>query len=186
MISPCLPEIGIESKKWDIHAIYIPEINFDLKIEVKRLKNILDNFDTINIFLSEGAGIDNIIAEKEKIGEEIKRDAFGHVRLDEINPGQWYAKFFGEKLKCDKVLVQKSGYFSRSSAPNKEDLELIFNHADYAVKVAMQGKNGVVGIKENNKEVSCIPFQEIKGGKPFDITSEWFEKLLISIGQIKN
>ena len=44
-------------------------------------------------------------------GEEIKYDAFGHVRLDEINPGLWFAKNFKNELKADKVLVQKVDIF---------------------------------------------------------------------------
>ena len=35
----------------------------------------------------------------------IPKDAFGHVRLDEINPGQWFAKKLGTELEADKVLV---------------------------------------------------------------------------------
>ena len=80
-------------KRWDIHAIYIPEIDIDIESESKRLNHIMDEHDCVNIFLSEGAGIDNIIKDLKSSGKEIKKDAFGHVRLDEINPGQWYAKF---------------------------------------------------------------------------------------------
>ena len=55
-------------------------------------------YNCVNIFLSEGAGIDNIVKEKQQNGESIKRDAFGHVRLDEINPGIWYSNYFKNKL----------------------------------------------------------------------------------------
>ena len=51
-------------------------------------------------------------------GEEVTRDPFGHVQIDKINPGAWFAKQFAEQLGADKVLVQKSGYFSRSAAAN--------------------------------------------------------------------
>ena len=70
-------------------------------------------------------------------GNDIKMDAFGHVRLDEINPGQWYSKKLGHKLKADKVLIQKSGYFSRSASPNDKDLDLIKKSADFAVECAI-------------------------------------------------
>ena len=82
------PEIRLIKNKWDIHAIYIPELKFDLSKEVNRLNKIMDEFDCVNIFLSEGAGIDNIIKEKKANNEEILFDAFGHYRLDDINPGQ--------------------------------------------------------------------------------------------------
>ena len=176
--------LNLIREKWDIHAIYIPEQKFSLKDESIRLQKIMDEHDCVNIFLSEGAGIDNIVNEKEKNGEEVKRDAFGHVRLDELNPGKWYASYFKKHLKCDKVLVQKSGYFSRSSAPNKEDLQLIFDHADFAVKTAIEGNSGVVGIDEENNKLSCIAFPRIKGNKPFNINAKWYNDLKKEINQI--
>ena len=64
-----IPELGINRKKWDIHAIYIPEVDFNLNQEKERLNKVMDKFDCVNIFLSEGAGINNIISEKKKHGE---------------------------------------------------------------------------------------------------------------------
>ena len=78
----------VEQKKWDVDAIYIPEEDFDFQSEVNRLKKVMDEKDGVNIFLSEGAGQETIIRELESNGEVVPRDAFGHVRLDEINPGQ--------------------------------------------------------------------------------------------------
>ena len=78
------------------------------------LKAIMDEQGNVNIFLSEGAGVPEIIAELEAAGQEVQRDPFGHVQLDKVNPGAWFAKQFAEKLGAEKVMVQKSGYFSRS------------------------------------------------------------------------
>lgn len=182
-----LPEFLISKKRWDVHAIYIPESNFDFNKECERLKNIMDDNDCVNIFLSEGAGIDTIIKEKENIGEDIERDAFGHVRLDSINPGNWFANKFGERLKADKILVQKSGYFARSAPANDEDLDLIKKTAVIAVDQALQGKSGVVGLDNDNKGLlGLIDFYKIKGGKPFDANSTWFKAMLAEIGQISN
>ena len=175
------PAAGLNKNKWSIHAIYIPEKEFNLEKESIRLNKIMNQYDCVNIFLSEGAGIDNIIKEKEQNGEKINKDAFGHVRLDEINPGIWYSNYFKKKLKCDKVLVQKSGYFSRSAAPNKEDIELINNHTKLAVDCALESKSGVIGIDDENDKLSCISFDRIKGGKPFDTNTDWFKKLLEDI-----
>ena len=178
-----IDEFNLKEKQWDIHSIYIPEDNFDLKKECIRLNRIMDKYDCVNIFLSEGAGVENIILEKEKNNEKIKRDAFGHVRLDELNPGNWYASYFKKHLRADKVLVQKSGYFSRSAAPNSDDLELIFSHADYAVKQAVLGNSGVVGIDEKENKISCIKFSRIKGHKPFNVKLDWYIDLKKKIGQ---
>ena len=103
--------------------------------------------------------------------EEVKYDAFGHVRLDDLNPGQWFAKELGRRLNANKVLVQKSGYFGRSAKANQADLDLIFEISDHAVENAISGISGVIGWDEdNNNTLSCINFSRIRGGKPFDIT----------------
>jgi len=116
----------------------------------------------------------------------VRRDAFGHVRLDELNPGQWFAKKFTKLLRADKTLVQKSGYFARSSAPNDRDLELILSFADFAVKAAINGQSGVIGQDEDaENKLSIIDFSRIQGGKPFDVSQEWFQDMLKEIGQIR-
>ena len=177
-----IPEIGVMREKWEIHSILIPEKKIDFDKECSRLKKIMDKYDCVNIFLSEGAGMDTIISETEKEGETILRDAFGHVRLDDLNPGKWFAKKLGERLKANKILVQKSGYFSRSAKANEKDLKLIFDLADYAVNSAVKKKSGVVGWDEDNKNnISCINFNRIKGGKPFDINQNWYKQMINEI-----
>ena len=127
----------------------------------------------------------SIIADMEEEGLSIPKDAFGHIRLDEINPGQWFAKKLKSELKADKVLVQKSGYFSRSAPSSEEDLEIIFETVNVAIKNAINGTSGVVGFDEDNgNQLNCIDFTRIKGGKPFDINSDWFLAMMKEIGQI--
>lgn len=179
-----LPELMVSKDKWDIDAIYIPEIDFDFKSEVDRLKKIMDKKDGVNIFLSEGAGLDTITREMESNGEVIPRDAFGHVKLDEINPGQWFAKRFSSALNAEKTLVQKSGYFARSAKSNDRDLNLIKDSAKLAVDFALIQKSGVIGKDmDENDELVLIDFNRIKGGKPFDHSLSWFKEILLDIGQ---
>ena len=179
-----LPELMVSKDKWDIDAIYIPEIDFDFKSEVDRLKKIMDKKDGVNIFLSEGAGLDTITREMESNGEVIPRDAFGHVKLDEINPGQWFAKRFSSALNAEKTLVQKSGYFARSAKSNDRDLNLIKDSAKLAVDFALIQKSGVIGKDmDENDNLVLIDFNRIKGGKPFDHSLSWFEDILLDIGQ---
>ena len=180
-----IPEIGIVKERWDIHSILLPEDNINLEKECRRLNKIMDKYDCVNVFLSEGAGIDIIISEKEKHGEKILRDPFGHVRLDDINTGEWFANQLAKRLNANKILIQKSGYFGRSAKPNKADLELIFELSDYAVKAATEGGNGVIGWDENNNnKVSCIDFNRIKGGKTFDKSLNWYTKMIQEINAI--
>ena len=177
-----LNEINVCKKKWDIHSILIPEKDIDFEKECKRLNQVMEKYDCVNIFLSEGAGLNTIVNEKEKLGNKIERDAFGHVRLDDLNPGKWFAKEFSKRLKANKVLIQKSGYFSRSAKANTKDLKLIFDCADLAMISAINGKSGVVGLDEdNNNHLSCIDFKRIKGGKPFDINQSWYTKMIDEI-----
>ena len=177
-----LDEINVCKKKWDIHSILIPEKDIDFEKECERLNQVMEKYDCVNIFLSEGAGLNTIVNEKEKLGNQIERDAFGHVRLDDLNPGKWFAKEFSKRLKANKVLIQKSGYFSRSAKANAKDLKLIFDCADLAMISAINGKSGVVGMDEdNNNHLSCIDFKRIKGGKPFDINQSWYIKMIDEI-----
>ena len=179
-----LPDLLVSQDRWDVHAVYIPEVDIDIQSEVIRLRKVMDEKDCVNIFLSEGAGIDSIVAEMEANGEDVRRDAFGHVRLDEINPGQWFAKRFGQEIAAEKVLVQKSGYFGRSAASNKKDLNLILKTANLAIEMAIAGNSGVIGLDEDNgNELSCINFERIKGEKPFDYSQTWFKNMLNEIGQ---
>ena len=89
-------------------------------------------------------------------------------------------------LNAEKTLVQKSGYFGRSSKPNQRDLNLIFELADFAVNSAINGISGVVGRDEDNlNKLNCINFNRISGGKPFDINQEWYIKMMQEIKQIE-
>ncbi|HEX37576.1 MAG TPA: pyrophosphate--fructose-6-phosphate 1-phosphotransferase [Candidatus Cloacimonetes bacterium] len=181
-----LPDILLARERWDIDAIYIPEMNIDIDEEEERLNRLMDEKDSVTVFLSEGAGTETIVAEMEAKGETVYRDAFGHVRLDELNPGLWFARRFKTMLKADKVLVQKSGYFARSAPPNKEDLDLIKRTCKMSAQCGLNGESGVVALdEEHNNELRCIDFSRIKRGRAFDTQQKWFQDMLIDIGQIR-
>jgi len=180
------PGIGLDPRRWDVHAVFVPEMAFDVAAEAARLKAVMDELGCVNIFLSEGAGVAEIVAELEAAGEEIPRDAFGHVKLDKINPGQWFGKQFGAMLEAEKTQVWKSGYFSRAAAANADDLRLIKSCTDLAVECALRREGGVIGHDEDNgNRLRAIEFTRIAGGKPFDIDVPWFGDLLEGIGQPK-
>lgn len=173
-----------KAARWDVHGVFIPERPFDIAEEAKRLRAIMDAEDCVNLFISEGAGVSEIVAAMEASGEDVPRDPFGHVHLDKINPGQWFAKQFAGELGADKVLVQKSGYFSRSAAANGADLALIRQCTNFAVDAALRGESGVVGEdEERGGELRAIEFDRIAGGKKFDASVGWFTGLLRDIGQ---
>ncbi len=180
-----VPEIGcVHPKRFDVHGIYVPEMKIDLNKEAKRLRAVMDLYDCVNIFISEGAGVASIVKEMEAKGEEVPRDAFGHVKLDAVNPGKWFGNQFASMIGAEKVLVQKSGYFARSAPANAADLTLIKGCVDLAVDAALRGESGVIGHDEAaNNRLRPIEFERIKGGKPFDMSFPWFRDLLREIGQ---
>lgn len=181
------PLLGLTPETWDVHAVYLPEMTIDFATEAKRLRGIMDRLGNVNIFLSEGAGVDEIVAHMRATGQEVPIDAFGHVKLDKINPGEWFASQFASRLGAEKTLVQKSGYFSRSAPASDRDLVLIKGMVDFAVDAAMRGESGLVGHdEENGNLLSCIAFPRVAGHKPFNINRSWFRKLLGEIGQIED
>ena len=181
---PYVPSLGLRRNRLSVHGVYLPELPLDITAEAARVRAVMDQEGNANIFLSEGAGVEQIVAEMIAHGEEPPRDPFGHVKLDLINPGKWFGERFAKLLGADKVLVQKSGYFARAAAANSADLGLIDRCVRHAVTCALRGESGVVGEdEERGGELRAIEFTRIKGGKHFDIHTPWFETLLVQIGQ---
>ncbi len=179
-----IPELGLDKERLEIHGIYIPEMQLNIDAECKRLKGIMDEIDNVNLFVSEGAGVEDIVKQMEADGEEVPRDAFGHVKLDAVNPGKYFAEKIAERIGAEKVLVQKSGYFSRAAEANEEDIRLIKSCVDTAVECALRREGGVIGHDEDqDNRLRAIEFERIKGGKPFDVDTPWFQELLTEIGQ---
>jgi diphosphate-dependent phosphofructokinase len=176
--------LGFDRSFFDLDAVFVPEQPVDIAAEAKRLRSVIDRKGTANIFVSEGAGVSEIVAEMTASGVEIERDAFGHVKLDKVNVGNWFSKKFAELVSAEKAQVQKSGYFARSAAANTQDRALIASMVDEAVACGLRGESGVIGHDEDRGNVlRAIEFERIKGGKPFDTAVPWFDEMLTAIGQ---
>ncbi len=181
-----VPGIGLKLERRDVHGVFVPEMEFDIEAEAARLKAHMDEFDCVNIFVSEGAGVQTIIEEMESRGEEVPRDAFGHPKLDAVNPGAWFGKQFAKMIGAEKTMIQKSGYFSRAAPANQADLDLIRRCTDLAVDCALRGEGGVIGEdEERGDELRACEFDRIKGGKAFNLDVPWFGEVLSEIGQTK-
>jgi pyrophosphate--fructose-6-phosphate 1-phosphotransferase len=181
-----LPGIGLDRGAFEVHGVFVPEMEINLAAEADRLRAVMDKVDCVNIFISKGAGVEAIVAELQAKGQEVPRDAFGHIKLDAVNPGKWFGEQFAAMIGAEKTLVQKSGYFARAAAANVEDIRLIKSCADLAVECAFRRESGVIGHDEDQGNVlRAIEFPRIKGGKPFDIDAPWFTKTLSAIGQAK-
>jgi pyrophosphate--fructose-6-phosphate 1-phosphotransferase len=174
----------MNSQMKNIDGLYLPEIAFDLEAEAERLRAIMDTCGYVTLFVSEGAGLDTIVAEREASGEAVKRDAFGHVKIDTINVGGWFQQHFATLLGAERSMVQKSGYYARSAPANIADLRLIQSMVDLAVESALNGVSGVTGHDEGqNGKLRTIEFPRIKGGKHFDLSAPWFAEVMDVIGQ---
>ena len=173
------------AKARDIHAIWVPELNLNLDQEAARLKQVMDTLGCVNVFFGEGTGVEGIIADMEARGEEVPRDAFGHVKLDKVNPGKYFSEHLAQMIDAEKTIVQKSGYFARSAAANEFDRNLIGACAKEGVAAAISGVSGCMGQDEDKEgdPIRAIEFERIKGGKPFDVTQAWFQQMLKEIGQ---
>jgi len=181
-----LPELGVTRQNREVHAVYVPEIEIDLAAEAKRLSSVMTDVGNVNIFLSEGAGVDSIVAQMTTRGEDIPLDPFGHVKIDKINPGAWFADQFAPMIGAEKVLVQKSGYYARSAPANLQDLALIKECAAVAVSSALNGISGLVGQDEDQSNViRACEFDRVAGAKPFNTEQQWFNDLLSDIKQPK-
>jgi pyrophosphate--fructose-6-phosphate 1-phosphotransferase len=168
----------------NIEGIYLPEMAFDIEAEADRLKAAMNKNGYVTLFVSEGACLDAIVKEREAAGEAVKRDAFGHVKIDTINVGNWFQKQFASLLGAERSMVQKSGYFARSAPANAEDLRLIQGMVDLAVESALNKVSGVTGHdEEQNGKLRTIEFPRIKGGKHFDLSAKWFGDVMNHVGQ---
>lgn len=179
-----LEDVDVTRSRRDVHAVFVPEIEVDIEREATRLRAVMDTVGNVNVFLSEGAGVSAIVENMRATGQEIPVDPFGHVKIDLINPGQWFAQQFAPMIGAEKVLVQKSGYFARSAPANARDLALIKQCANAAVDAAMAGVSGLIGHdEERGGELRAVEFPRVKGGKAFDANVDWFQTLLRDIGQ---
>lgn len=179
-----LPEFSLVPRRKEIDAVYVPELAVDIEAEGERLRRRMDEKDCASVFVSEGANAGRIVEELVASGEKVDRDAFGHVKLDKVNVGDWFSKRLSKLVGAERTLVQKSGYFARSAAANAEDRRLIRDMAELAVECGLRGESGLTGHDEDQGgALRAIELSRIKGGKPFDVGADWFRALLEGIGQ---
>ena len=165
-------------RKYDIHGLYVPERDININSEVERLSRLVEDIGCINLFVSEGAFLDEISKQNKERGQSFEKDAFGHIKLDSVNAAKWFSSTISKYIDFDRILIQKSGYFARSASPNEEELKYIFKVCDFAYESALMGKSGVSAIDERKDKLHCIDFNDIKGDKGLNVESDWFLKLI--------
>jgi pyrophosphate--fructose-6-phosphate 1-phosphotransferase len=174
----------VDPASWGLHAVHVPEIEFQIDELAETLSRAMDDHGNVNLFIAEGAGAAQVIAERIAAGEKVRMDAFGHPKLDAVNVGRWIADRLGELLDAEKTLVVKSGYFARSAPANAEDRALVAACASMAVESAIAGRVGVVGEDEERGDVlGLIGFDRVSGGKTLDVTAPWVRDLLAGVAE---
>ncbi len=178
------PEFGLTTERWGVHGVYLPEIEIILADEAERLAGFMAREGNVNLFVSEGACQETVLAELQSRGVALERDAFGHVKLDALNVGRWFADRLGALIGAERVLVQKSGYFARSAPANSEDLALIDRCVEHAVACGLRGESGLVAEDAaHDGGLRAIDFGRVRGGKPLDPQEPWVAQLLQRVGQ---
>lgn len=168
---------------WMIDVVITPEMTFNLDGLANQLEKIWASKKHLNIFIAEGAGLQEMIKVNAAEGKEIEVDAYGHPRLDKINAGQWLASHLKKRLGAQKIQVGKSGYFARSGPATPEDLQLIEETVRVATEIITTSGSvtpqGVVGLNTlNGNNLELIPFTKISGGKTVNLNSEWAQEIL--------
>ncbi|MEC9343087.1 MAG: pyrophosphate--fructose-6-phosphate 1-phosphotransferase [Pseudomonadota bacterium] len=179
-----LPEFNLPQAYLALDAVYVPESPFDVAAEGERLAAVMADKGAVSVFVSEGANAGRIVEEMVANGEEVVRDAFGHVALDKVNVGAWLGRRLAKLVGAERTLVQKSGYFARSAPANAKDRELIAVMAQKACESALAGISGLVGHDmARGDELRVIELERIAGGKRFDPGERWFREMLEEMGQ---
>jgi pyrophosphate--fructose-6-phosphate 1-phosphotransferase len=184
-----IPKLGLNRNKRFIHSIFIPEMKINMQKEILKISNIMKRIGNINIFISEGVKPQSLIKDlKIKNKENImlsslknkKKDPFGNIKLDDIQIGEFLSKVLKNFINFKKVIIQKSGYFSRSSCCNQREYSLVSNFVKYAIEGVINKESGVIGQNsKKKKKLEIINFKYISGRKPFNIKeNKWFKNLL--------
>src|SRR5210317_1568337 len=133
------------------HIILFPEVPFNKRAFLKRVRECVEKYDYCVIVVSEGARYKN----GKFLAEAGTRDAFGHAQLGGVAPV--VANMVRESLGY-KYHYAVADYLQRSARhiASKVDVEQAYAVGRSAVQFALQGKTAVMPVI---KRVSDKPFK---------------------------
>ena len=133
------------------HIILFPEVPFNQRAFLKRVKESVQKYDYCVIVVSEGAAYKN----GKFLAEAGTRDAFGHAQLGGVAPV--VANMVREKLGY-KYHYAVADYLQRSARhiASATDVKQAYAVGEAAVKMALQGKTAVMPVI---KRVSDKPYR---------------------------
>ena len=141
------------------HIILFPEIPFDQKAFLKRVKECVTRYDYCVIVVSEGARF----ASGQFLAEAGTRDAFGHAQLGGVAPV--VANMVRENLGY-KYHYAIADYLQRSARhiASAVDVKQAYAVGKAAVELALEGKTAVMPVI---KRVSDKPYRwKIESARP--------------------
>jgi 6-phosphofructokinase 1 len=143
--------LASESRQNPPHVILFPEVIFNEKIFLNKVKETVSKFDYCVVVASEGA--------KNKNGKFLAdsgvKDAFGHSQLGGVAP---YLSELIKKKSGYKCHWAVADYLQRSARhiASKTDVEQAYALGSYAVDLAVSGKNAVM---TSIKRISDKPYK---------------------------
>ena len=123
------------------HVILFPEVPFKQREFLKKVKHAVENFGYCTVVVSEGVRD----AKGRFLADAGTRDAFGHAQLGGVAPV--VANIVRENLGY-KYHWAVSDYLQRSArhVASRTDVEQAYAVGEAAVKLALQGKSGVMPV----------------------------------------
>jgi 6-phosphofructokinase 1 len=133
------------------HIILFPEVPFKQREFLKKVKHSVENYGYCTIVVSEGVRD----SRGKFLADAGTRDAFGHAQLGGVAPV--VANLVREKLGY-KYHWAVSDYLQRAARhiASKTDVEQAYAVGEAAVKLALEGKSGVMPVI---KRVSNNPYR---------------------------
>ena len=149
----------------------MPELAVDIEAEGARLKQVMDEKGCVSVFVSEGANARTIVEEMIARGEEVKRDAFGHVQLDKVNVGDWFSKRLAEARRRGADAGAEVRLFRplrrrqrRGPATDPRD-----GACRGRLRACAASRAWSAMTRSAAGALRAIELPRIKGGKPFDV-----------------
>ena len=122
----------------------------------------------------------------EAAGEDVPRDPFGHVQLDKVNPGPWFAKQFAAAARRREGAGPEERLLLALGRRQRRRPRADPGCTTYAVDAALRGESGVVGAGRGAGRRAARdrvrPDQGRQGVRHRRWT--WFTTLLADLGQV--
>ena len=175
-----LPGIGLDPRRWAIHAVYVPERGIDLAAEADAAARG-DGRDRLRQHLPRRGRRDRRHRRRPRGRRARPSGATPSAtsRSTRSTPAATSPTGSPSEIGAEKQMVQKSGYFSRSAPANETDLALIREMAELAVACALEGRPASSG---TTRSAATSSARSSSSGSPGTSrstpTQAWFTELL--------